>query len=297
MNDKISVIVPIYKVEEYLNRCVESLVNQSYQNLEIILIDDGSPDKCPAMCDEWAIKDRRIKVVHKQNGGVSSARNEGLKYVTGEYIAWADPDDWLELDAYEKTIEVAERYKADIVITRFVENENIIHTTDEIIKIENAHKTYRNAQITPMLWDKLYRRNLFNDVFFYGNIDEDNSCNDIIFKKVKRAYSFDKLTYHYWNRENSMTSATSERWMNILKRDIEAKEKMKWSTIKEEKEINYGILLDAITMFAKAQSKHEKDFAKYVLRKVMYKQHFLFSPMWKKKYMLKGILIVIGLVK
>lgn len=91
----ISVIVPVYKVEEYLDQCVESIVNQTYRNLEIILVDDGSPDKCPEMCDAWAKKDSRIKVVHKENGGVSSARNEGLSLVSGEYVTFVDSDDVL----------------------------------------------------------------------------------------------------------------------------------------------------------------------------------------------------------
>ena len=93
----ISVIVPVYKVEPYINRCVESIVNQSYKNLEIILVDDGSPDNCPKMCDEWAEKDNRIKVIHKQNGGVSSARNEGIANSNGEYISFVDGDENIQV--------------------------------------------------------------------------------------------------------------------------------------------------------------------------------------------------------
>ena len=93
MEPLISVIVPIYKVEEYLNRCVESLVNQTYKNLEIILVDDGSPDNCPEMCDRWAKQDKRIRVIHKKNGGLSDARNAGMRIATGEYIAFVDSDD------------------------------------------------------------------------------------------------------------------------------------------------------------------------------------------------------------
>ena len=93
MKNKISVIVPIYKVEQYLNRCVESIVNQTYKNLEIILVDDGSPDLCPKICDEWAEKDSRIVVIHKENSGLSDARNAGLKVATGGYVAFVDSDD------------------------------------------------------------------------------------------------------------------------------------------------------------------------------------------------------------
>ena len=95
----ISVIVPIYNVEKYLNRCIESIVNQTYKTLEIILVDDGSPDNCPQICDEWKEKDNRIKVIHKKNGGLSDARNAGLDIAQGEYIAFVDGDDFLEENA------------------------------------------------------------------------------------------------------------------------------------------------------------------------------------------------------
>lgn len=101
MSDLISVIVPVYNVEKYLDRCVQSLINQTYKNLEIILVDDGSPDNCPAMCDEYAKKDSRIKVIHKKNGGLGFARNSGLDIATGKYFAFIDSDDYVDLDYYE----------------------------------------------------------------------------------------------------------------------------------------------------------------------------------------------------
>lgn len=101
---KVSVVVPVYKVEKYLERCVNSIIKQSLSELEIILVDDGSPDNCGIMCDSFADKDNRIKVVHKANGGLSSARNAGLKIATGEYIGFVDSDDDIETDMYEKCI-------------------------------------------------------------------------------------------------------------------------------------------------------------------------------------------------
>ena len=103
--EKISIIVPIYNVEKYLDRCIESIVGQTYKNLEIILIDDGSPDNCPQMCDEWAKKDDRIKVVHKENGGVSLARNKGMDIATGTYIGFVDSDDYIDKNMYEKLMD------------------------------------------------------------------------------------------------------------------------------------------------------------------------------------------------
>ena len=111
----ISVIIPIYKVENYLNRCVESIVNQTYQNLEIILVDDGSTDKCPQMCHEWEKKDNRIKVIHKENGGLSDARNAGLHSATGEVISFIDSDDWINLKAFEGMLKSMQKDGSDIV--------------------------------------------------------------------------------------------------------------------------------------------------------------------------------------
>ena len=113
---KFSVVVPIYKVEKYLPRCIDSLINQTLKDIEIILVDDGSPDGSPAICDEYAAKDNRIKVIHKKNGGVSAARNDGLKIATGDYIIFCDSDDWMEQDALESLYTKAIETGADIVV-------------------------------------------------------------------------------------------------------------------------------------------------------------------------------------
>ena len=113
---KVSIIIPVYKAEGYLNKCLESVVNQTYQNLEIILIDDGSPDNCPKMCDDWAKKDKRIKVIHKENGGVSSARNCALDKLTGDYICFVDSDDTIHPKYVEILIRNLKEANADISV-------------------------------------------------------------------------------------------------------------------------------------------------------------------------------------
>ena len=115
MNDIVSAIIPIYNVEKYLDRCIESVVNQTYCNLEIILVDDGSPDNCPQMCDEWAARDSRIKVIHKQNAGLGMARNTGIDHATGTYICFFDSDDYVEPELVEKAYHAAVEYDADMV--------------------------------------------------------------------------------------------------------------------------------------------------------------------------------------
>lgn len=116
MDKKISIIVPIYKVEKYLDRCVESIVKQTYKNLEIILVDDGSPDNCPKMCDEWEKKDKRIKVIHKKNGGLSDARNAGIDVMTGEYVTFVDSDDYI-LPSFSKACEDLCNSNCDVMVT------------------------------------------------------------------------------------------------------------------------------------------------------------------------------------
>lgn len=125
----ISIIVPIYNVENYLRKCVDSLINQTFKDLEIILVDDGSPDSCPAICDEYAIQDSRIKVVHKKNGGLSSARNAGIDVATGLYLTFVDSDDWIEVDTLEYAYSLITKYNSDVVEYSLTEteNENAIH--------------------------------------------------------------------------------------------------------------------------------------------------------------------------
>ena len=114
MSEKISVIVPIYKTEQFLSKCIDSIINQTYKNLEIILVDDGSPDNCPKICDEYAKRDNRIKVIHKENGGLSSARNAGIEIATGDFSAFVDSDDWIDSDMYESLVKLSDEYNADI---------------------------------------------------------------------------------------------------------------------------------------------------------------------------------------
>ena len=113
---KISVIIPVYKVEQYLPECLDSIINQTYKNLEIICIDDGSPDNSGKILDEYASKDNRIRVIHKENGGISSARNAGLDIATGDWISFVDSDDWLDINTYEKLLSSADEANTDIVM-------------------------------------------------------------------------------------------------------------------------------------------------------------------------------------
>lgn len=150
----VSVVLPIYNVEKYINRCLESVVNQTYKNLEIILVDDESPDKCPEICDEWAAKDKRIKVVHKKNGGLGFARNTGIENATGEYICFVDSDDYIALDTIEKAYKNATESKSDIVYYGY----NIVDSdgkVTQVFKPEIDKLIYTGKEVTDIIFPEL----------------------------------------------------------------------------------------------------------------------------------------------
>ena len=173
MASKISVIIPVYNVEQYLEKCLDSILNQTYKNIEIILVNDGSIDKSGLICDEYSRKYNNIKVFHKENGGVSSARNLGITVAKGEYITFADPDDFLNKDMYKILYENAKNYNSDITICSVNEiRENVIATEDNTGKINKYSKKdaingYFN-DIYPFnhnyLWNKLFKRAMFDEI-------------------------------------------------------------------------------------------------------------------------------------
>lgn len=213
MSDKISVIVPIYKVEKYLHRCVDSIINQTYTNLEIILVDDGSPDSCPKICDEYAKIDDRVKVIHKENGGLSDARNAGLKIATGDYIAFVDSDDWIHKDMYNILHKNIIEKNADIVecgvkkISKF-ENQFEEISDESFIKYtkENLMKDLICEDIVKQtVWNKLYRKNVIKDFTFEkGKVHEDEFWTYKVFDRCNILIHINADLYYYFQREDSI---------------------------------------------------------------------------------------------
>ncbi len=207
----ISVIVPVYKVEAYLRECVDSIINQTYKNLEIILVDDGSPDNCPAICDEYALKDERIIVIHQKNGGLSAARNAGLEVATGEYICFVDSDDLIH-----------PRY-CEILLAGIIENNTLMcackvksFTDNDIYDMESDSETsivsycsqsdFLLKQMTRDLemgvWNRIYKRSVFDNIrFLKGKLHEDiifaGDLFDLTFDHVTLV---DKTLYYYRQR-------------------------------------------------------------------------------------------------
>ena len=217
----ISVIIPIYKVEEYLDECVTSVVNQTYSNLEIILVDDGSPDNCPVMCEEWAKRDHRIKVIHKTNGGLSDARNAGLACASGEYIAFVDSDDFIEVDMLEKLYAALTCADADIAACGILTCEgetqtawgcqNMSGTPEEIYALLYDDTTYPVA-----VWNKLYRRNCWETLRFpVGKTCEDAFTTYKLIHNTRCIVMIPEALYCYRIRPGSiMTSSFSLKKMD-----------------------------------------------------------------------------------
>ena len=263
---KISIIIPIYKVEKELDRCVKSVKNQTFHNLEIILVDDGSPDGCPQMCDKYAKEDCRVIVIHKENGGLSDARNAGLKVATGDYILYVDSDDYLELDACQRFLQYLDS-TTDIVIgaCREVKGEQITyqkHTNLIEGKIYTAEEyvisSIKNNEWYAPAWLNLYKREfLLKHNLFYekGIYFEDIEMLPRLFLSNPKVIYMDYVFYNYIIRENSiMTSKVTDEKIEMLLRIY--KEWIKYIShvddLKYQKYL-YGVLVKYYITSAKQQ--------------------------------------------
>ncbi len=212
-NAQISVIVPVYKVEPYLDRCVQSIVDQTYGNLEIILVDDGSPDGCPAMCDAWAEKDKRIRVIHKPNGGLSDARNAGMAAATGEYISFVDSDDWLAPEMLERLLDALERDDSDIAacaVEMVWEDGTLsqpltVRKNCVLDRLEAQKELLKEKLLKQPVWYKLYRRETIKGILFeVGKYHEDVFWSYQAVGNARRVTLIDYIGYYYFQRGGSI---------------------------------------------------------------------------------------------
>lgn len=297
----ISVIVPIYNVEKYLNKCIESIVNQTYKNLEIILVDDGSPDGSPAICDKWAEKDSRIKVIHKKNGGVSTARNAGLDYASGDYIGFVDGDDYIDDDMYEALLGEIVTEKADIVscgmVRESVNGYKEVWGDEEYrcIDREDLLKSVGTASgILPVhTGNKLYKRETvgnirFNTSFRYA---EDTLFNFEVALNCKKAVIHNAVRYHYTNNDASASHRTFDearfdehRAMDII------------FTLSDEKIMPYCIAGDVYKSFRTIKemcvsSNHTDRFNEIRKRIVSHRKEIFKSDIYSTATRLKTLLL------
>lgn len=232
-NPRISIIVPAYKVEKYIEKCIGSICAQSYGNLEIILVEDGSPDGTARICDELAAKDERILVIHKENGGASQARNTGMAAATGKYICFVDGDDWVEPDMCEKAMSAMEKHSADVVMWSYIREykdkplPKIIYPEERIFAGEGVQKELKqriiglsgtelahpeNADSLSTVWGKLYKTEILSGLEFIDidivGANEDKLFNIDVFARAQKAVFINECLYHY--RKDNTSSLTSK---------------------------------------------------------------------------------------
>lgn len=266
MEQCISVIVPIYNVEPYLKRAVDSILNQTYQNLEIILVDDGSPDECGKICDDYAKSDNRIKVIHKENGGLSDARNAGLEIASGEYIAFVDSDDYIACDYMETLMHQIVEHDADVsmcsyAVTNSLDFDSTVfekhveavghdaeHEKDGTIEVCSREQllsnlydaNHRDATYFIVSWNKLYKASLWKDIRFpKGKIHEDEATTYKIYDIAKKGVYIHKALYGYFSAPGSITRARFNlkrlQWLDALDDRIAYFEEKKLSASESEK--------------------------------------------------------------
>ena len=212
MDSLISIIVPVYNVEKYLEKCINSIINQTYKNLDIILINDGSTDNSGKVCDKFKSKDSRIKVIHKENGGLSDARNAGLKIANGEYIGFVDSDDYIAPDMFETLYNLTQKYNAEISIVSFYEiyNTKTIGVRDsrqlqQMNKIEAIKELLLDSKIQSYAWNKLFKKNLFENLKFPTDKNfEDIATTLLLFEKANKIVLFEDPKYYYLRRDDSI---------------------------------------------------------------------------------------------
>lgn len=223
----ISIILPVYKVEKYLNKCIDSILNQSFKDFELIIIDDGSPDKCGEICESYSKFDERIKVIHKKNEGLSSARNLGIDRASGEYLAFIDSDDYINERMFEILYIYAKKTDADITLCNFrkVFEE---YGYKQIKKLDVEINTYDNIGALKQLynkssveftvaWNKLYKRGLFSDLRYdVGKVHEDEFIIHKLLFKSKKIVHIPLELYYYVQRENSIVKVFNYKRFDII---------------------------------------------------------------------------------
>ena len=299
MEKLVSIIIPVFKVEQYLDRCIESIINQTYKNLEIILVDDGSPDNCGEICDEWEKKDKRIKVVHKENGGISSARNAGLYIAKGEFICFVDSDDFIELNYVEKLVEKQKETNADLVYCRFFKtNEKgekkpvIEEGLKELVENKKIENYYFGGKflVGGYVWRCLYSFNIIKEIVFdvKAKYCEDLLFNtEIILEKNPQMALIEDCLYNYYENPISITRViTYENTMKLLYTKNEcAKLLENYNREYLANSIRYQNILEELelTRFGERKSIEELLYIKYNT----YENYYAYKKLKKEKFFKK----------
>ena len=301
--DLISVIVPVYKVEKYLDRCVESIVNQTYKNLEIILVDDGSPDNCGAMCDKWAEKDSRIKVIHKENGGLSDARNAGMDIATGDLMGFVDSDDWIHENYICYMLQAIKICDAEIAACDIS-----IVTDDDSVKSEKMNFDYveytneeamsyltQGQKVRAVAWNKLYSKKLLkNERFPYGRFHEDEFFTYKIIGKTNKVLYVNCPLYYYYQRVGSIMNSISVKHLDALDAYLERIEYLKIKYPQLYRRDKIALCMTCVNMYNKIISVSKDTTDAYNKRIKNCRSSIKFTFKELSKCSLKELVYIIG---
>ena len=234
MTTRLSIIIPVYRVEQTLDRCLESIASQTFRDWQAIVVDDGSPDGCPAICDEWARRDARFKVVHKTNGGLSDARNAGLEQAEGDYVTFVDSDDYLAPDTYEQLMQLmAAHPEYDLLEYSFEKvfpggNRETVILPDCTYTDSAAYWLDGQAYLHTFAWNKVCRKALFRNVRFpVGHLFEDVHTLPLLLQNARTVATTRRGTYLYCINPKGITAnAKAAEWTSLLKGHLKAAEQM-----------------------------------------------------------------------
>lgn len=294
MDDLVSIIVPVYNVEAYLEKCLDSMLDQTYSNIEIVLINDGSTDNGPKICDEYAKKDSRVKVIHKANSGVSDTRNIGLEAAKGSYVTFVDSDDWIEKDYVENLYRAIIENKADYATCGYnrvygnksekinSSGETITYSAREyLIKLLNVQSSYGFCHM------KLIKKDIIKDTKFYKGlvVGEDALFNIELCKNITKAVVLEQPLYNYRFNANSVVRKYDENYMNKYQESMEIMNNYIMKEYKEDKEIRqnlynyvaYHILLVAVNYCFNPNNKNKIKSLKNIYNIEIFKTAIKFS--------------------
>lgn len=307
MNPLISIIVPIYKVEKYLKRCVDSILDQAYENIEIILVDDGSPDQCGIICDTYQKNDKRVKVIHKENGGLSDARNAAIPLTKGEYICFIDSDDWVSPYYIEHLYEAVSTCQADLGISWF-ENvfENKGMQTKPIKKLtqyecltaeECLRKMLYQDGVEVCAWGKLYKAELFANLRYpVGKLYEDIPVTYETIKRSKKIAVIGNVDYYYFQRKDSIQNVTfNNRKLDGVEhcRSMMNAVSVDFPDLKNAAECRYFSTVCNI-IFQIKDREHENERIMLWKEIVKYRRNVLFNPIARKKAKVAAAISYLG---
>ena len=293
----LSVIVPVYKVEKYLNRCLDSIIKQTYKNLEINLVDDGSPDNSGLICDEYALKDKRVKVIHQKNKGISGARNTGIKFATGDYITFVDSDDWIKLEMYSFLMDKLVEFDLDIIKTAILETDAIAIKHKINFKNVEVNKVlegdvlflqyFKNFCCKPV-WNGIYKKHIVKDIKFpEGYTFEDNYASGMYLYRSKKGMFINEYFYNYYINSQGISKNKKAKIFDVCyctKKLIEDLQKSCFSNKKIEKQLNKKLARELYNYILSKNLdyrvvKIESSMKEYIYNNLSFRRKMIF--LWK----------------